>query len=202
MSNAAAAVKPPPESTLACYWRLYGGWRSIFTSPYFLAALLLTLACHGIWVKSGWWDTTISVMPNLLGFTLAAFALMVGIGGERFLLLIAGDVDGPSEYSILIASFLHFILVQCSSLVLAFLLKGLAAAPALLPIFEIGGVLARIAWAVGFLMLSYALLLVVATSLRAFELTMSFNDLRTLERAASKGVSKQKQSGCNCAGDS
>jgi hypothetical protein len=110
------------------YWRAYGGWSAFRKSPYLHLALLLLMATFSTWSKQDWWDQVISVLPNLLGFTLGGFAVFLGFGDEKFRALLAApdedEPDDPSLYVGLCSTFVHFILIQISALICAFLAKS------------------------------------------------------------------------------
>lgn len=110
------------------YWSAYGGWRAVRRSRYLHAALAITPFCWGSWSEPLWWDTVISVLPNLLGFTLGGFAIFVGFGDERFKASLAAPEDDPKQptvYRELCATFVHFIFVQVIALLLALISKGM-----------------------------------------------------------------------------
>lgn len=118
------------------YWSAYGGLGTLLGSPYlhFAALLLMTTAqfwlaprCDASGQCAAWWDQSISVLPNLLGFTLGGFAIFIGFGDEKFRSLLAEpDPDGePNAYIGLCATFVHFILVQALALLAAIVAKGL-----------------------------------------------------------------------------
>jgi hypothetical protein len=70
----------------------------------------------------------ISVLPNLLGFTLGGFAIFVSFGDARFIASLAAEADDtaqPSVYREFCATFVHFILVQVVALILAIVTKGM-----------------------------------------------------------------------------
>lgn len=117
-------------SDLWDYARFYGGARRVILAPYTHAALILTLVCLGAWNSGGWADLSLSVLPALLGFTLAAYALLLGFGDDRFRSFLAdiGPEDGvtrrrdPFDGNLLLrisAIFLHFVVVQIVAIGLA-----------------------------------------------------------------------------------
>lgn len=110
------------------YWVSYGGFSAIFTSYFFYGAILLSALLYPHWSVSGWWDTVLSVMPNLLGFTLGGFAMWVAVGDENFKATIAGvSGEDPNEISPFMevnATFAHFIFLQIISIFLALINKA------------------------------------------------------------------------------
>lgn len=112
----------------ARYWVAYGGLRALVRSPYLHMALLFLALTWGTWSEPNWWDQVLSVVPNVLGFTLAGFAMFLGFGDEKFRTLLATpDEESPQSHSIyvsLCASFVHFIVIQMIALLLALLAKA------------------------------------------------------------------------------
>lgn len=110
------------------YWRAYGGAKALRRSPYLHLAALALVATYATWSVPDWWDQVISVLPNLLGFTLGGFAMFLGFGDEKFRALLAeSDEDSPDEPSLYIslcATFVHFILIQILALLCALLAKS------------------------------------------------------------------------------
>lgn len=114
--------------SIELYWKLYGGWSALYRSPYLHVAVLFSLLSIPLWkpnpdsTLAAWYDTAIAVLPNLLGFTLGGFAILLAFGNEKFLSKISGeDKDGsPSPYLNLCGSFAHFIIIQVVALFFAF----------------------------------------------------------------------------------
>ena len=107
------------------YWRAYGGFRSLIKSPYLHISIVLSLVCWPVWLRGyetwSWFDLAISVIPNLLGFSLGGYAILLAFGNDQFLKLIAGTEEGESvsPYIEVNAAFIHFIFMQIISLVTA-----------------------------------------------------------------------------------
>lgn len=108
------------------YWELYGGWKSIISSTYFLVALAFTLVCFPVWLNGNenwaWFNLSNSVLPNILGFTLGGYAILLAFGSSKFMELIAGDnpkEEGASPFMKINATFLHFIIVQVIALLIS-----------------------------------------------------------------------------------
>lgn len=111
------------KEIFAEYWGAYGGGRALARSPYLHLALVLLAVTYHFWATDKWWTQVISVLPNLLGFTLGGFAVFLGFGDEKFRALLAeADEETPHEASLylkLCATFVHFILVQVLALLCA-----------------------------------------------------------------------------------
>lgn len=105
----------------AAYWRCYGGWRAITASPYFIAALVITILLFPAWIRAEWWTTVIQILPNIVGFSIGGFAIWLGFGDEKFKALIAEkDFENDiSPYMEVSATFTHFVLVQVAAILAA-----------------------------------------------------------------------------------
>lgn len=125
--NDALSSYRSPFTTLQQYWRNYGGFAALLTSPFLHAALVMALVC-ALWPPStSWAERTIAVIPSLLGLTLAGYAILLAIGSEKFLKRLARP--GNAKKSVLenlSTSFLHFVLVQAAALMLALIAESLA----------------------------------------------------------------------------
>ncbi|OHX34417.1 hypothetical protein ACQE3E_10465 [Methylomonas sp. MED-D] len=108
------------------YWASYGGFSLLIKSPYLHLALLLLILTNHFWINEKWWEQSISVLPNLLGFSLGGFAMFLGFGDEKFRAVLAEkDEDGNvTPYMSLCASFVHFIIVQFIALLSAIVAKS------------------------------------------------------------------------------
>ncbi|WP_321495593.1 hypothetical protein [uncultured Desulfobacter sp.] len=110
------------------YWELYGGLKSIFSSTYFLIAMFFTLICFPVWWSGNddwaWFNLCNSVLPNILGFTLGGYAILLAFGSSKFMELIAGKQSKEGEgdaspFMQINATFLHFIIVQVVALLVS-----------------------------------------------------------------------------------
>lgn len=124
------STKKESYSALARYWDIYGGASAVFKSRYFWCAFFTTVILYPSWSHQGWWNDILSLMPNLLGFSLGGFAMWIAIGDEAFKKIITGDEnndDGTIEYSPYMsvnATFVHFILLQLLTIITALLTKS------------------------------------------------------------------------------
>lgn len=124
------SINSKSNSALARYWEIYGGAKAILKSCYFWGAFITTLFLYPAWSHSGWWNDILSLMPNLLGFSLGGFAMWIAIGDEAFKKIIAGDTTNEqgeieiSPYMSVNATFVHFILLQILAIITALLTKA------------------------------------------------------------------------------
>lgn len=165
------------------YWRAYGGLAALVRSPYLHAALIVTLLLFSIWLQPEWWNTPLSILPNVLGFTLGGYALLIAFGDEKFrtLMIKAGSPERASPFLAVSATFVHFIVIQVSALVYALLARGLyfrlgevgIESQALSSILS--GPLAAFFWFFGFFLFVYALFTALAAAFALFRLSTWFD---------------------------
>jgi hypothetical protein len=150
------------------YWKLNGGLSGVLRSPYFVCAIIVSLLCYPAWATEnkdwGWYNICISIIPNLLGFTLGGYAMLLAFGSEKFRMLLAGSEDDkrPSAFMGVSATFIHFIILQ----ILALLLSIIASAWCIK-----SGVFAFI----GFTVFIYSLLSALAAALAILRLVSWFD---------------------------
>jgi len=114
------------RNNLRVYFDAYGGWKEICVSPYLHAATVLAILTPGIWTRQGWWDIPLGVLPNVIGFTLGGYAILIAFGDERFktLLTTPSDEHPVSAFLAINATFVHFLLIQIGALLLAITAKS------------------------------------------------------------------------------
>lgn len=169
------------------YWHAYGGTVKLLTSPYLHTAFLLLLltapSWSGVWetgakVGEGWWDQSIAVLPNLLGFTLGGFAIFMGFGDEKFNALLAEPASESTvnDYVALCAHFVHFITVQAVALMVAIVVKSFQFySPIADPIRDWLPLLNGIVGAFGCLLFLYALTSVLAAAMHVFRIARLYS---------------------------
>lgn len=138
---------------------------ALLASPYFHLSLILTIFLFPIWTKSGWWDLPIEIMPSILGFSLGGYAIWIAIGDDRFRSILAGS-DEKSERSPFMqinATFLHFIILQFASILLALIFLSIGPAED-----QDKNCLHIAMWYIGFLVFVYAILSAVAAAMAIF----------------------------------
>lgn len=155
------------------YWNAYGGLCSLLKSPYLHLALLINIfTCH-TWLHHGWWNIVLSILPNVMGFTLGGFAVFLAFGDERFReVIINKEDDKPSLYLSLCANFLHFIIIQVSAIIYALAAKGLWFHVDNMPhIFEsVAYTTTYVLWAFGYFLFIYAITSALAAAVQVFRL--------------------------------
>lgn len=173
---------------VSTYWASYGGWVAVFYSPFFHLALLVTLITNNLWLESDWGSLALSIMPSLLGFTLGGYALLVTISDKEFFDILIDNQnqsEKPSPFLELNSSFVHFIILQIVSIILAVLHQGNAIPDivienkfALNVLLHLYHYLALFFDFLGFLVFSYALSTSFAIVLAIFDLAGAYEDHR------------------------
>jgi hypothetical protein len=105
----------------ALYWRVYGGLGAILSSPALWLAVLFTWFSANLWQDCKWFDISISIIPSLLGFTIAALAIVLAFPSTKLFVIIREDGRDDSYYMDTAARFVHFTFVQVIALLLALL---------------------------------------------------------------------------------
>ena len=106
------------------YWEVYGGFQALLCSPYLHASLVLTIVTWGFRTSSASAsDIAISVLPNLLGFTVGALAIVLAFSSAAVFEALAEKGKPKSFFMRLTGSLIHFILVQVLALISAIVAK-------------------------------------------------------------------------------
>jgi hypothetical protein len=146
------------------YWAVYGGVRALVLSPYFHISLFVSAICYPLWWGSSEGaNITLGAIPNILGFSIGAFAVILSFG-QNSLALLKNPEETQSKYLGVVSSFVHFILVQSLALIIALIGRAW-------PLTVIG--------ALGFVLLVYSIALAVAASMRLFRLARIYNQVKT-----------------------
>lgn len=168
------------------YWSSYGRFNALIRSPYLWISVIITLLLFPLWSNPNWWDDVLSILPNLLGFSLGGYAMWLAIGDDSFRQVITGkDHSGEtSPYMDVNAAFVHFILLQVLALVLALFAKAWWNSDILIQIFgnvvlKYGGL---IYYFFGFFIFIYALMSAVAATLALLQVSSWYDEMRTEER--------------------
>lgn len=108
------------KKSIGRYWENYGGFKALISSPYLHIALILALLNKSEWYSTNLWtEKTLAVIPNILGFSIGAFAVLLAFTNDKFLQILKEDGDDKSAFISTSASFCHFILIQGTALVFA-----------------------------------------------------------------------------------
>ena len=107
-------------------WRFYGGWYALITSPYLFFALLVSFITYFRWsaiTNDKWFDVVLSVMPDMLGFTFAGFAILLAFSNDIRTILCGSKTDKPSPFMNNVIAIVHFLIIQTLSLSFAAIIK-------------------------------------------------------------------------------
>lgn len=157
------------------YWSAYGGWKALFSSFYLFVSLLILVILYPLWSKDGWWDTVITIMPNMIGFSLAGLSIWLATGDEKLKSTISGthpvSSGKHSPYIRTNASFVHFILLQVFALMAAITAKAYYIEP--FGVFKKYDYqyLILFGWGLGFLIFVYAMATAVAVTMSIFRVS-------------------------------
>jgi hypothetical protein len=150
--------------TFRNYWTVYGGFGALLKSPYLQASAVLTLLCVGLWSKADSAahasDIAVGVLPNLLGFTVGALAIVLAFSSADIFKLLAEDGEPTSFFLTLTSNLVHFILVQVVALTTAIVAKVVDIRP--LDILSL-------------LLLIYAVLVTLSAALQLFQTARIYN---------------------------
>lgn len=166
---------------LGSYFRDYGGWAAVFSSPIFLLALALTGLNYSMWLSAEWIEPAETLIPSLLGFSLGMYAIIFSIINNRLknALQAVKDRRDVPMLAVVNATFFHFILVQVIALIWALMFRGTA----LIDLFTVLSrsitgamsvffVLYAIGSFVGHLLLVYSVLLTISAALAVYRIAM------------------------------
>lgn len=157
---------------LRAMYRSYGGPKSVLRSAYLWIALVLSAVSWRRIADESWSSAAQAILPNLAGFSIAAFAILFAIldaRARRALRAPAEKLGGRSPLLVLASSVTHSVVVQIFALLFAF---SFVAKPfPTVPGYECAAVVVTLAFsAVGLLIFLYAVVLVLATVLTIFKI--------------------------------
>ena len=110
---------------LTTYFEAYGGGRALVRSPYVHTAVVLTIITKSLWTQPGWWELTLAIIPNLVGFTLSGYAVVITIGDKQLKeAMVQKTSNRPSAFRAYNTTFFHFIIIMLLSIILALIAKS------------------------------------------------------------------------------
>lgn len=105
-------------------YKHHGGIASVASSFYFWLAVLFSILSFRSIPSFDWAEVTLTIMPSLAGFTIAAFAIIFAILEPNMLkALVSPDDEGQSPIAAIAASIGHAVLIQILSIIIAILSK-------------------------------------------------------------------------------
>lgn len=155
-------------------WQATGGWRGVFHGPDPWLVGILWCLTYPFWITSGWWTQVLSVLPNVLGFTLGGFAIFLGFGSDSFRsFLVEGKRLDRTQYVSVSGSFLVFSTVQLIAIAYALVVNALQVPPPefLAPYADLISTGNKISGGIGYLFFIYSLVLALRIALRLFRLS-------------------------------
>lgn len=110
--------------TMKQYWLSYGGFKALISSPYLHISTIVLICTFGFWCDNDWWVQSLTILPNILAFTLGGFAIFLSLGSDEFRSLLAINDQGEksydkSAYMTVVSAFIHFVVIQIFALFIA-----------------------------------------------------------------------------------
>jgi hypothetical protein len=112
------------KGALGRYFTAYGGWLALIKSPFLWCAAAVSILLIPTWNTDWAANSVLSVVPAMLGFSIAAFTFSLGIGTDKFRILMGRRFNGQSIVGALSVSFVHFVVVQVVSLLFSFVARS------------------------------------------------------------------------------
>lgn len=165
MSNSTGFI--PNISTL---YKNYGGFSSLIRSAYFWISLTVSALCWRFVPTQSWPDLAKDILPQLAGFSVAAYALFFAVLDERSRKALrepAEQLGGRSPLLILASSISHAVIVQIIAVLVALTYSSK-------PFPSINAEVSRVVnlsfGALGLFLLIYGVTLVLAAVLSIFKI--------------------------------
>lgn len=177
--NKERAAKGDGDYAVLCeYWQVYGGWGALLKSPYFYGAALLAASAFDVWSESGWWEMPQAILPNLLGFSLAGYAIFLSFGSEEFRRFLSSvDVGGTSAFVSMTTTFMHFVVLQVLAILLSMVARFLSAieVPLGFPMVDYLPCIQVLFWMFCFLVFCYAMTSLLASVVAIYRIVRMFD---------------------------
>ena len=150
-----------------------------------LGAIFLLLPTAGLWTTVGWWDLPLTILPNIISFTLAGYAMFMAFGDEKFKRLLTDSEEEHGPLLSISATFTHFIIIQTISISLCVIFKSrpLSYFESVLPVMKSMWIMQApqrewmviTLWSFGFLTFLYSLTSIMAATFSIFRLSSWYN---------------------------
>lgn len=186
------------------YWQSYGGCRAFWASYYCLIPLVITFLCIKHWANNeAWMADPLTILPSLLGFTLAGYAMWLSVGNEKLKLSLSTKFEKEknhfSYFMQINASFIHFVVFQLIALIFIYFLKYNSIGSLIEKIEEyyvfynatlcVMDILKNIFYAFGFFLFIYSIFTMLATVFGIFRISY-WIDIQNRKIAASEQLKK------------
>lgn len=86
--------------------------------------MLFAFPTNRLWNKHLWVDSALSVLPNLLGFSLGAIAIILAFPSSQFFRVFREGGRDDSYYITTASRFVHFVILQVVAIMLSLLSKS------------------------------------------------------------------------------
>ncbi|MDE3874621.1 MULTISPECIES: hypothetical protein [Sinorhizobium] len=113
-------------NSLRRYFRAYGGWPELASSPLLWISVAITVLGYRNWLEPNWLSLSQELVPGLLGFSLGTYAILFSLMTGRLKLALkrVKNQRGVPFLDEINATFFHFIFVQVVALAWALLYDG------------------------------------------------------------------------------
>jgi len=186
----------------------FGGWKGLLSSRYLFISAVITLLVFPFWIQEDSWELPIQIMPSIIGFTLAGFAILLAFGDTEFLKKLSYREDeNHSPFYKFSSTFLIFIIVQTITLLLSIFTKSWFERSMQIKVMSIPTNYYRLAecyfiikllfHALTFFIFNYSLMLVIAAGVEIFRIVSWLEDYHTIEHNKSKATKEGKDSSKN-----
>jgi len=152
-------------------------------------------------LSGDWADLALSVVPNVMGFSLGGYAILLAFSNEKFLSIISGKAS-VSPLMNISSAFVHFIVIQFLSILFSLVYKSSPAenfpleykifivewVPYFLGVYHI---LVYVVSFLGLILFIYSLTTAVAATMSIFRLSIWYD--RHLSNMKKKDAAKNDQ---------
>ncbi len=156
---------------LRLIYRQYGGLGAVFASGYFWISVALALLCWRMTQDGSWVPLSLSVLPSIAGFSVAAYALIFAVLDRDALNVLSppsAELGGRSPILMVASSISHAVIVQITALLYAFVFQ---AKPFNYSFPSVSPGAANVGWsALGLVMTIYGIMLVLGATVSVFRL--------------------------------
>jgi hypothetical protein len=106
--------------SICTYWANYGGLSALIISPYLHISIIISIILYPIWSVKGWEQYVLQILPNIVGFSVGSYAILLSFGDPKFFrILMSESEQEKSVYLALNGTFVHFVVVQILAIVAA-----------------------------------------------------------------------------------
>lgn len=101
--------------SITLIFEVYGGWRVFLKSSYLWTSFVISLLLWRSVLNEEWGTAARDILPSLIGFSIAAIAIITVIGDDGFRRALSAvkTINGSdSDLSVVLAGFCWFIFVQ------------------------------------------------------------------------------------------